>query len=63
MPEYPMPPYGVLPFHDPIARVITFHGRDYFIDMRHWSVSAKAKRALRRLARYQQKHGMYDDDF
>jgi len=63
MPEYEFPRFGDLPFADPIARVITFHGRDYFIDMRHWSVSAKAKRALRRLARYQQKHGMYDDDF
>jgi len=48
MPEYPMPPYGVLPFHDPIARVIPHKGGDIILKTIAWRDQARFNRMMRR---------------
>lgn len=54
-----------LPFADPIALQIQLPSWEYavFMDMRHWLVVDRARRALNRLAKLSRKHGLYEDDF
>ena len=48
MSEYPMPPYGVLPFADPIARVIPHKGGDIILKTIPWRDQARFNRMMRR---------------
>lgn len=63
LPEFEFPGFRSLPFADPIARGFTYErtGHYYTLALPRWQDSFRRRRALKRMARDAQKHGLYDD--
>lgn len=51
---------AALPFHDPIARVLTIRGHEFALFTPHWLADRRLQKQLDKISR---RTGGYDDDF